>query len=276
MKVSVFKMTFKEIKDNLGNIIRSFGIGLWIGFLPGLGANISNVVAYATQRKFSKHPETFGKGNIEGVWAPEVSNNASIGGSLIPTITLGIPGSAMTAILMMGMAFGGVSPGPLLMQSNPTLVYMIYASTLLGGLGVMIFQILAMPIFPLMLRAPYHILYPLIMVLCFIGTYATVGNNSSTIVLILFTLLGIWFHYADIPATPFIIALILGNILEKNFRNAIAHAPDLGWKSFFVRPVSCLLLMLTVFLLFWPIIKKIILSRNAKFKEIINQVQEDD
>lgn len=275
-KVEKFKLPFKDIIDNMGNIIRSFVSGLIIGFLPGLGGALSNVVAYATEKKISKHPEQFGTGCTAGVWAPEVANNSSVGGAFIPMITLGIPGDGPTAYLLMALTIAGIDAGPLLMRNEPIVVNIIFATTLLGAVLLLIVQVWGMRLFPLMLKTPYQYLYPAIIALCFTGAYVSVGSISSALILIMFTLLGVWFAYAGLPATPFLIAYILGPILERNFRHAVTVSPDWGYLSFFTRPVSCTLIVIILFLLFWPLIKKAIMNRNAKFKALMDQVGEDD
>ena len=264
IKMSFFKLQKGDFKDNIGNIIRSFGIGAWIGFLPGLGDNVANVVAYGAAKKASKDPESFGKGNISGVWAPELASNACIGGAIIPTIALGLPGSSNMVFLMMALVMGGIDPGPLLMHSNPEVVYMIYGSLIIGAVGILLFQIFGIPLLPLMLRIPYHYLYPAIIVLCFVGAFAIVGNLFSVVVFILFTLLGVWFSYAKLPHTCFILALILGSIIEGNFRHAMSMSPETGWMSFFMRPVSCIFLILLMVMLFYPLMKKAYLAIRAK------------
>jgi putative tricarboxylic transport membrane protein len=275
-KFSGFHLPLKDFIGNIGNIIRSFFIGLWIGFLPGLGGSLANVVAYATQKNFSKHPETFGKGNIEGVWAPEVANNASVGGAYIPMVTLGIPGDGPTAYLLMGLIIAGIDPGPLLMRTNPVLVYMIFAATIFSAVYVLLLEIFGMKLFPSILRAPYHYLYPAILAFCFTGAYIAVGNISAIVILIGFTMLGVWFAYANIPHVPFVLAFVLGDILEQNFRSAVNLYPQYGVLCFFVRPLSCGILILLVLLLFWPAARKAIMKRNARVKAVFEQVQDDD
>lgn len=171
IKVGGFKLPKGDIIREKVNILRSFIIGLFIGFLPGLGSGLSNVVAYTMAKNGDKHPEKFGTGCTAGIWAPEVANNASVGGAIIPMIALGIPGDAQTALLLSGFIIQGVEAGPLLIRNNPGVVYMIYASLIFCAVAILIIEIVGMRAFPMMLRAPYHLLYPAILVLCFVGAY---------------------------------------------------------------------------------------------------------
>lgn len=255
IKVGGFKLPKGEYIREKVNIIRSFIIGLFIGFLPGLGSGLSNVVAYTMAKNGDKHPEKFGTGCTAGVWAPEVANNASVGGAIIPMIALGIPGDAQTALLLSGFVIQGVEAGPLLIRNNPSIVYMIYASLIFCAVAILLIEVLGMRAFPMLLKAPYHLLYPAILVLCFVGAYVSVGNTFAIFLAVICTLFGVWMAYANIPTTPFLLAFILGSNVEKYLRNGVSYSPEYGLFSFFVRPVSCALLLLAIFLLFWPMVR---------------------
>lgn len=257
IKVKGFKLPKGEIFREKWNIVRSFIIGVFIGFLPGLGSGLSNVVAYTMAKNGDKHPEKFGKGCTSGVWAPEVANNASVGGAIIPMISLGIPGDAQTAFILSGFIIQGVEAGPLLIRTHPEIVYMIYAALLFGAVFILLVEIFGMPLFPMLLRVPYHYLYPAILVLCLVGAYVSVGNTFAVLLVVFCTLLGVWMGYAGIPAVPFLLAFILGSNIEKYFRNGISYSPEYGVLSFLMRPVSCALLILMVLLLFWPSIRSV-------------------
>ena len=166
-----FGVTLKELKENVWLIIKSFFIGLWIGFLPGMGSGLSNQVAYASARSASKHPETFGHGNPEGVYASETSNNAAVGGAVIPMIALGIPGDTPTSILLGGLIIHGLEPGPMLMTTSPQFVYVFFGILLLAAFITLAMQMLGMRTFPKILGIPYHYLFTAITVICFAGAY---------------------------------------------------------------------------------------------------------
>ena len=155
-KIGKFKFPGKELASNIVNTIRSFLIGLGIGFLPGLGAGLSNIVAYAMAKSASKHPEEFGNGCPDGIIAPEVANNASIGGAIIPMISLGIPGDGTTALLLGGLIIHGIEAGPLLQKNHPVFVNMIFLAAVLGAILALIIEIISIRYFPLLLKAPFR------------------------------------------------------------------------------------------------------------------------
>lgn len=243
VKVSRFRWPGKDLAANVVNIIRSWAIGLVIGILPGMGSGLSNVVAYAGAKSASKHPEEFGKGCIDGVIAPEVANNASVGGALIPFISLGIPGDGSTALLLGALTVQGVVTGPLMIRNYPSVVYMIYISCMVGAAMVLAFQILGMPIFPSLLKIPYHYLYPVITALVFLGAFVSQGNIFALILTLAMMLLGVFMAYAGLPTTPFILTYVLGELLETNFRRAMSYSAD-GILTFFTRPASCVMLLI--------------------------------
>ena len=245
VKVSRFRWPGKDLASNVVNIIRSWLIGLLIGILPGMGSGLSNVVAYASAKSSSKHPEEFGKGCIDGVIAPEVANNASVGGALIPFISLGIPGDGSTALLLGALTVQGVVTGPLMIRNYPSIVYMIYLACMVGALMVLVFEIVGMPIFPSILKIPYHYLYPIITVLVFLGAYVSQGNLFALILCLIMMGIGVFMAWAGLPTTPFILTYVLGELLETNFRRAMSYSRN-GFASFFTRPASCVLLVIAI------------------------------
>ena len=157
-KIEKFYFPGKEILENKFNILRSFLIGLFIGFLPGMGPALSNVVSYSTAKSSSKHPEKFGTGCEEGVFAPEVANNASIGGAIIPMVSLGIPGDGTTVLLLSALSIHGIYAGPLLQKNNPTLVSMIFVAGIISAIFALIIQIIGIRYLPAVLNVPYPVL----------------------------------------------------------------------------------------------------------------------
>lgn len=246
-----FGVSFKDFRDNTINIIRSFFIGLWIGFLPGMGSAVSNMVAYASAKSSSRHPEKFGKGCIDGVFASEVSNNAAVGGALIPMIALGIPGDATTAVLLGGLIIHGINVGPLLMTNTPDVVYVIFGTALFAAFMVLVLQFFGMRLFPAILKIPYAYLYPAIIVLCFIGVFISSPTSFSFVLLLFFTALGLLMDVFKLPVSPFLLSFILGPMLELNLRNGLTYS-DNGALAFFTRPVSAILLAAAFASVIWP------------------------
>lgn len=260
--ITGFGVSLKEFVDNIWNMIRSFFIGLWIGFLPGMGASLSNMVAYAQAKSSSKHPEKFGTGCVDGVFASEISNNAAVGGALIPMVALGIPGDGTTAILLGGLMIHGIQPGPLLFTNNPDIVFTLFNTALLGAVIVLIQQFFGMRWFPYILRIPYHYLYPAIIVLGFVGTYIGSSTTFNFVLLLAFAALGFLFDIVKLPTSPFILAFILGPMLESNLRGGFTYT-DQGFLPFFTRPISGTLLAAALFSIVWPYIKAALKKRKS-------------
>ena len=259
-------VTFKELLENKMLILKSFFVGLWIGFLPGMGSGLSNQVAYAMARSSSKHPETFGQGNPEGVYASEVSNNASVGGAIIPMIALGIPGDTPTSLMLGGLIVFGLEPGPLLMKTNPDFVYVFFGILILAAIMTLLLQMLGMRTFPQILKIPYHYLFTAIVVICFAGTYSLTNNVASCYLMVICCAVGIFlFGYGGLPKAPFILGFILGPMLEKNLRKGLTYSSE-GFVTFFTRPVSALLLAVAIGSLFWPAIRDRLEAKKAAAK----------
>lgn len=252
VKVSKFKLPVRDFASNIKNVLRSWCLGLGVGFLPGMGGTLANMVAYAQEKSASKHPEEFGHGCIDGVIAPEVANNASIGGAIIPMVALGIPGDGATAFLMAALTLQGVQPGPLFAANEPVLFNIIFISAAVAALVVLMAEVIGMPIFPALLKIPYHFLYPVIIMLIFIGAYVSSYNMFVVFVMLGFTLAGIFMQCFGLPSAPFILAVVLGNSIETYLRRGVNMAPN-GWAAFVTRPASCILLLLAVISTVWSL-----------------------
>lgn len=249
--IGKFSFPAADFAKNIVNAIRSFLIGLGIGFLPGMGAALSNVVAYTVAKNSSKNPDEFGQGCADGIIAPEVANNASIGGAIIPMIALGIPGDGTTALLLGGLTIHGIEAGPLMQRNYPVFVNMIFMAAVFAAVIALIVEIYGIKAFPLLLKAPYHYLYPAILILAFTGVYTNANNVFAVYMALIFTAVGIWMAYAGIPSTPFILSYVLGSTLETNFRKAISFSRG-DMLMFFKRPASCILIILAVISVVWP------------------------
>ncbi len=267
LKVSGLGITIKEFVSNLWNIIRSFLIGLWIGFLPGMGSGLSNLVAYAQAKQSSTHPEEFGKGCVDGVWASEVSNNAAVGGAIIPTVTLGIPGDSVTAILLGGLMIHGIQPGPLLFTNNPLIVYIIFVATAISAILTLLLQFGGMRYFPLILKIPYHYLYSALIVMSFIGAFASNNSDFNIWIMLMFAVVGILMDMGGLPVSPMILGFILGPMVEVNLRRGLTYSSG-SFTTFLTRPISALLLVIAVVSVLWPVIMDYIAKRNKMKKGV--------
>lgn len=262
-KVGKFRWPKQDLINNAWNILRSWLIGVWIGFLPGMGAGLSNVTAYAVAKSSSKHPEEFGKGTVEGVFAPETANNASIGGAMIPMIALGIPGDTASALLLGALMIHGIEPGPLMVRNNAAAVNVMFTTVLFAALAVFVVEVLGMRVYPKILQVPKYYLYPAIILLCFLGAYSGEYTSLMLLMVIIFAVLGIIMQWAGLPTSPMILSFILGPMLESNLRKAISYA-DTGWLSFFQRPASAILLAIAICCAFLPLIKTVIAAVKKK------------
>ena len=265
VKVDKFRWPGKDIKDNIFNIISSFIIGAFIGFLPGLGGPTSSVVAYTTNKSLAKDKEKWGEGAIGGVWAPEVATKAGIGGAMIPMIALGIPGDVIMVQFMTVMSVHGVIAGPTLMMEQPGMVYILYTAALVGSIFVFIVQALAMPLFPKFISMPYHFLYPAIIVISFLGAYMVKTNAFGVIVAVGACIFGLILDFFDIPSMPFIMTYILAGLFEKYMRQGLNNSGT--WATFVTRPVSLIFLVVGIGVLIvntiLPAIKKAKANKQA-------------
>ncbi|MBL8836532.1 MAG: tripartite tricarboxylate transporter permease [Alphaproteobacteria bacterium] len=238
-------ITLAEVRGNLWNMIRSSAIGVWIGVLPGIGASASSVVAWAVAKQSAKNPDEFGKGSVAGIWASESSNNANVGGSLLPLLTLGIPGDAVTALMIAGFMIHGLQPGPLLFREHQGVVADIYASYLVATVVVLIFQVATMRIFPRILQVPHHYLLPIMLVLTVVGAYAADNQTFDVWVMFAFGGLALVLERYGFSMAALVLGYLLGPILELNLRRALTFE-DGDLMPFVTRPISATMLAITV------------------------------
>ncbi len=229
-------------------ILRNSILGFLIGVLPGAGATIASFAAYAMERSFSKKPETFGTGIIEGVASAEAGNSGASIGAMVPLLTLGIPGSGSTAIMLGGFLIWGLQPGPMLFQNDPGFAWGLIASMCIGNLMLLIMNIFLVPLFAQILRVKYSILATLIVVFCAAGVYSVNTNVADIWIMFGFGVLGYILNLMRIPIPPLVLGLVLGKILEANMRQTFALS-DSGLFLLFERPISATLLVIS-FLIF--------------------------
>jgi putative tricarboxylic transport membrane protein len=235
-------------------LVRGTLLGFFIGILPGAGSTIASFLAYAVERKLSRHPEQFGKGAIEGVAAPESANNSASAGAMVPLLALGIPGSGTTAVLLGGLMMWGLRPGPLLFEKNPDFVWGLIASMYIGNVMLVVLNIAFIPAFVWALRVPYTIMMPLIILLCVIGTYALNNRVFDVGTMLVFGGLGYLMKKLDYSAAALTLALVLGPLAERALRQSLIIS-DAGVLIFFQRPIAAVLTSLALLAVAVPTVR---------------------
>ena len=244
-------MTREEWKRSWKPWLRGTLFGFPIGAMPAGGAEIPTFLSYYVERKLSSRPEEFGKGAIEGVAGPEAANNASAAGVLVPMLTLGLPTSATAAIMLSAFQSYGINPGPLLLESQPQLVWGLIASLFIGNVMLLVLNLPMIAIWVKLLQIPAPLLYAGILVFATIGTYGITQSPVDLILLYLVGGIGYLMRRYDFPTAPVIIGMILGPLAEQNFRQAMTISAG-DWTVFFTRPLSATILVLAALALFGP------------------------
>lgn len=241
----------REVLMRPVNLVRSSLLGVAIGALPGAGGSIANLVAYDQAKRASKTPEEFGTGSTDGVVASEAGNSATAGGGLIPLIALGIPGSAVDAILMASLMVHGISVGPRLILDNADLVYGMFIAMAVSSLMMLVVCIFSMRLFLRVAEVPKWIVVPIVLVCCVVGSFA-LNNRVTDLYLLGFVgLLGYALKALDYPLAPLVLGVILGPIAETNLRRALMTNDD--WTLFFTRPVSLIFLVAAALSIAWAV-----------------------
>jgi putative tricarboxylic transport membrane protein len=255
MKKDIFKErignllpTIQDLVSSAGAIIRGTVIGFLLGIVPGGGALLASFFSYGVEKRISKHPEEFGKGAIQGVAAPESANNAGAQGAFIPLLTLGLPSNVIMAMLLGALMIHGVKPGPLLLSQQPQLFWGVITSMYIGNVILLVLNLPLIAIWVKILKVPYSILFPLILLFCVIGVYSLNNNEWEIYLLILFGGLGYVLRKLRFEIAPFVLALVLGPLVEENLRQSLVLS---GGKIsiFFTQPISLIFLLITFFLL---------------------------
>ena len=238
-------------------------VGTFIGIIPGAGADIGAFVGYDVARSMSKHPEEFGKGSPEAISGPEGGNNGVTGGALIPMLTLGVPGDAVTAILIGALTVKGLNPGPMLFTNHKVLVYSIFIGMFLANTIMFLMGMSGIKLFSKVLKVPKAILTPVIFILCVIGSYAMNNNLFDVGVMLVFGIVGYFFTKVKIPTSPAILGLILGPMAKKNFRTALLKSG--GNLDVFFNTVICwVFIALILFSLFGTQLKALLKKAFSK------------
>ncbi|MFC7685563.1 tripartite tricarboxylate transporter permease [Ureibacillus sp. GCM10028918] len=260
-KINRILPTKQDLKDSAKPIARGSFLGFFIGVLPGAGATLASFFSYITEKKVSKNPNSFGTGNIAGVAGPESANNAASGGAMIPLLTLGIPGSGTTAILMGALIMYNVQPGPLLFNDHPDIAWGLIASMFIGNLVLLILNMPLVKVFAKIIQTPKKYLLPIIIAISFFGVYAVQYSTFDLFLLIACGVFGYLFTKNDYPVAPLVLALVLGPMIENNMRRALTISNG-EWSIFVTSPLSLIFLIIAVAWIVVPLILKL-LGRNV-------------
>ncbi len=244
--------TWKILPRYWRTFLRSSFIGFWMGFKPG-GATPASFMSYAFAKRFSRHPERFGTGEIEGVVAPETAAHAAGGASLLPMITLGIPGSPTAAVMLGGLIIWGLQPGPMLFKEKPDFVWGLIASMYTGNVIGVLMVLSCVPLFAAILRVPFAILTPLIIAICAVGAYSVHSSMVDVWYMLLFGVVGYVFKKLDYPLAPLVLALVLGDLAENALRQSLIMSQG-SLLIFFTRPISGVISLVAIFFFLLPVI----------------------
>jgi putative tricarboxylic transport membrane protein len=239
-------------KDSLGTAVMGSLIGYFVGMLPAAGATPASLMSYGLAKTFSNDPESFGKGNPAGVAAPESANNAASTGAMLPMITLGIPGSPTTAILLGGMIIWGLRPGPLLFQEHPEFVWGLIGSLYVANFVTLVINLAFIPLFVRVLTLRFTILAPIIFVLCIVGGYAPEQTMHDVWLMLIFGVAGYLLRKLNYPVAPAVLAIVLGPLAERSLRQSLLGSQG-DFTLFFTRPISATCIAIAIALMLYPL-----------------------
>jgi putative tricarboxylic transport membrane protein len=247
-----FWPTRSDVRESRGAMLRGSFLGFLVGTAPGAGATVASLMSYSVEKSLSRTPERFGKGAMPGLVGPEAANNAASTGAMVPLLTLGIPGSASTAILG-GFLMWGLRPGPLLMEQNPQFAWGLIASMYLGNLMLLVVNIFCIPVFARVARVPFRVLAPIVVVLCVFGTYSVNASMVEVGIMLACGVLGFFMRRFDLSPAALVVALVLGPIAEESLRQTLIISQ--GSPAIFLqRGQSVVLLVVVAILLALPVI----------------------
>lgn len=255
IKVGRILPTAQDMKQSAAPIARGSILGFFVGLLPGAGATLASFFSYILEKKWSKNPERFGQGAIEGVAGPESSNNAASGGAMVPLLTLGIPGSGTTAILMGALLMYNVQPGPLLFSDHPQVAWGLIASMFIGNVMLLVLNMPLVKVFAKIIETPPHFLLPLIIAISVFGVYAVQITTFDLILLVVCGVVGYYLSKNDFPLAPLVLGLVLGPMIENNMRRALTTSNG-DFMIFLTKPLSLLFLACALLWLIIPLVLK--------------------
>jgi len=248
--------TWQDMKDCRFAFVNGSVLGFLIGVLPGAGSTIASFISYGVEKAVSRRPQEFGKGVVEGVAAPEGANNSETGRALVPPLTLGIPRSGTTAVLLAALVLWGFKPGPLFITENQSLFWGLVASMYIGNVMLLVLNLPLVPLFAQVLRTPGFVLYPLILGISIVGVYSVSGSLFDVGMVMAFGLLGYVMRKLDYPAAPLVLGLVLGGAMERALRQSLMMSQgDLSILA--TRPISAVMLSLALLILLMPLFHKL-------------------
>jgi len=236
-------------------ILRGSTLGFFLGILPGAGAIIASFVSYAVEKRASRYPERFGTGAIEGVAGPEAANNAAAGGAFIPLLTLGIPANAVMAILLGALMIHGLQPGPMLVKQAPDVFWGFITSMYIGNAMLLVLNLPLIPMWAQLLRVPYAILFPFILLFCLIGAYSVTNNIGDGVVMWIFGIVGYLMKKFEYEGAPLILAMVIGPMMEEALRQSLILSAG-NFAIFVSRPISALFIVSAAVLLLLPLLRR--------------------
>jgi len=254
----------QDWKESIWPILRGSGLGFFLGILPGGGAVISSFVSYGMEKKLSKHPEEFGKGAIAGVAGPEAANNSATAGAFIPLLTLGLPSNAVMAILLGALMIYNMPPGPRLITSHPNLFWGVISSMYIGNLMLLVLNLPLIGVWVKILKVPYPVLFPLILLFCLIGAYSLNNNPAEIGLMLLFGVLGYLMKKLKYDGAPLVLAMVLGPLMDNSLRQSLLMSGGSG-TIFFTRPICLVILGVVALILLLPVLP--LISRLRKTVE---------
>jgi len=252
----------RQFKDCLGTTVLGSLIGYFVGMLPAAGATPASLMSYGLAKTFSKDPQSFGRGNPRGVAAPESANNAASTGAMLPMLTLGIPGSPTTAILLGGMIIWGLRPGPLLFTEHPEFVWGLIGSLYVANVFTVIINLAFIPLFVKVLTLRFTILAPMIFILCVVGGFAPTQTMHDVWLMLIFGVVGYLLRKLNYPVAPAVLAIVLGPLAEQSLRQSLLASQG-SMLIFLERPLSALFLACALFLALYPFVLKAVRRRQT-------------
>lgn len=248
--------TWDEFRASIGPILRGSVMGFFIGLLPGAAHILSSFMSYTVEKRLAKRPEEFGTGRIEGVAGPETANNAATGGAMIPFLALGIPTTPAIAVIMIALLIHGIRPGPLFISENPELFWTLIASMYIGNIILVLLNLPLIGLFVSLLRIPFGILFPIILFICLIGTYSVSYNTFDLGILLGFGFMGYVFRKLDFDLAPFVLAFIIGPLIEETFRQALMGSGG-SLSIFYESPITLVFMSIAAVLLGFNIFRSL-------------------